>query len=108
VISDFKVFEDPILPTNGAGVARIITGRTELTIVLAGADGDRIILQNIPNSGPPVSIEFTDTPFVRGLRPRQAGGPARRVGGCSGPLQSTGNPAQSRPPVTGRWRRPRR
>jgi hypothetical protein len=64
VITDFSVFEDTILLTNGAQVARMITGRTELTIVLAGADGDRIILQNIPNSGPLVSIEFTDTPFV--------------------------------------------
>lgn len=64
VITDFKVFEDTILLTNGSEIARMITGRTDLTIVLAGTDGDRIILQNIPNSGPLVSIEFTDTPFV--------------------------------------------
>jgi Ca2+-binding RTX toxin-like protein len=64
VITDYDAFEDTLLLTNGARMARFTESADTVTIFLAGADGDRIILQNVPDSGPLFKLEFDDTPFV--------------------------------------------
>jgi Ca2+-binding RTX toxin-like protein len=64
VITDYDAFEDTLLLTNGARMARYTEGTDTVTIFLAGADGDRIILQNVPDSGPLFKLQFDDAPFV--------------------------------------------
>ena len=64
VITDYDAFEDTILLANGARMARYVESGDTITIFLAGADGDRIILQNVPDSGPLFKLEFEDALFV--------------------------------------------
>jgi uncharacterized protein len=64
VITDYNAFDDTILLTNDASIARTIVGATDITIVLAGADGDRIILKNQPDSGPLYKVQFDPDFFV--------------------------------------------
>lgn len=58
VITDYDAFRDTILLTNGARVARTIESGSDITIVLSGADGDRIVLRNQPDSGPLYKVQF--------------------------------------------------
>jgi hypothetical protein len=58
VITDYDAYVDTILLTDNARIARTIEGSTDITIVLAGADGDRIVLKNQPDSGPLYQILF--------------------------------------------------
>jgi hypothetical protein len=64
VITDYDAFEDTLLLTDGARMARFTEGTDTVTIFLAGADGDRIILQNVPDSGPLFMLQFDEAPFV--------------------------------------------
>lgn len=58
VITDYDAFLDTILLTNNATVARTIEKGTDVIIVLSGADGDRIVLKNQPDSGPLYQVQF--------------------------------------------------
>jgi hypothetical protein len=58
VITDYNAFADTILLTDGARVARTIESGSTVTIVLSGADGDRIVLRNQPDSGPLYKVQF--------------------------------------------------
>lgn len=58
VITDYDAYADTILLTDSATIARTIEGTTDITIVLAGGDGDRIILRNQPDIGPLYRIQF--------------------------------------------------
>jgi hypothetical protein len=58
VITDYDAFVDTILLTNSVSIARTIEGLTDVTIVLSGADGDRIVLRNQPDSGPLYKVQF--------------------------------------------------
>lgn len=57
-ITDYSAWDDTILLTNNVSIARTITRGSEITIVLSGADGDRIVLQNQPSSGPLYQVQF--------------------------------------------------
>lgn len=63
VITDYDAFEDTILLTNGAEMARFTESGSTVTIFLTGGDGDRIILQNVPDSGPLFKLEV-DADFL--------------------------------------------
>lgn len=58
VITDYNAYLDTILLTDNARIARTIEGTSDITIVLAGGDGDRIILKDQPDSGPLYRIQF--------------------------------------------------
>lgn len=58
VITDYNAYLDTILLTDNARIARTIEGATDITIILAGGDGDRIILKDQPDSGPLYRIQF--------------------------------------------------
>ena len=58
IITDYNAFADTILLTDNATIARTIDGASDITIVLSGADGDRIILRNQPDSGPLYQVQF--------------------------------------------------
>jgi hypothetical protein len=64
VITDHDAFADTIVLTDGARVARTIEKGSTITIVLSGADGDRIVLKNQPDSGPLYRVQFDDDFFV--------------------------------------------
>ncbi len=57
-ITDYNVFRDTILLTNNVSIARTIERGSDLVIVLSGGDGDRIVLKNLPDSGPLYSVQF--------------------------------------------------
>lgn len=57
-ITDYNVWQDTILLTNNATVARTIEKGADIIIVLSGADGDRIVLKNQPDSGPLYQVQF--------------------------------------------------
>jgi RTX calcium-binding nonapeptide repeat (4 copies) len=57
-ITDYDAFTDTILLTNNAQIARTVESGADVIIVLAGADGDRIILKNQPDSGPLYKVVF--------------------------------------------------
>lgn len=63
VITDYDAFEDTLLLTDGASMLRFTEKGDTVTIFLSGGDGDRIILQNVPDSGPLFKIEF-DPDFI--------------------------------------------
>ncbi len=63
VITDYDAFEDTLLLTNGARMLRFTEKGDTVTIFLSGGDGDRIILQNVPDSGPLFKIQF-DPDFI--------------------------------------------
>jgi hypothetical protein len=57
-INDYDAYVDTILLTDGASIARTIERGADLIIVLAGADGDRIVLKNQPDAGPLYRVQF--------------------------------------------------
>jgi hypothetical protein len=64
VITDFDVYEDVLLVTDSAQVSRISTNsKGQVVVQFAGADGDRVILENIDDTGPQVRIQF-DPDFI--------------------------------------------
>lgn len=64
VITDYDALEDSILLVNGARVASYVEGRNKVTITLAGADGDRIILEDVSDRGPLFTIETAPPDFL--------------------------------------------
>jgi Ca2+-binding RTX toxin-like protein len=58
VITDYDAYADTILLTNGATIAQTIERGADIIIVLSGADGDRIVLKNQPDSGPLYQVQF--------------------------------------------------
>lgn len=57
-ITDYNAWEDTILLTNNVSIARTIEQGADIIIVLSGADGDRIVLKNQPDSGPLYQVQF--------------------------------------------------
>lgn len=57
-ITDYNAYDDTILLTNNVTIARTIEGTRDVTIVLSGTDGDRIVLKNQPDSGPLYQVQF--------------------------------------------------
>lgn len=57
-INGYNAFDDTILLTNGARIAQTIERGADIIIVLSGADGDRIVLKNQPDSGPLYKVQF--------------------------------------------------
>lgn len=57
-ITDYNAWNDTILLTNNATIARTIEQGADIIIVLSGADGDRIVLKNQPDSGPLYQVQF--------------------------------------------------
>jgi Ca2+-binding RTX toxin-like protein len=57
-ITDYDAFNDKILLTNNVSIARTIEQGADIIIVLSGADGDRIVLKNQPDSGPLYQVQF--------------------------------------------------
>jgi Ca2+-binding RTX toxin-like protein len=64
VITDYNAFADTILLTNNARIAQTIENGSDIIIVLSGADGDRIVLKNQPDSGPLYRVQFDDDFFA--------------------------------------------
>lgn len=58
VITDYDAYADTLLLTNNVTIARTIESGSDITIVLSGSDGDRIILRNQPDSGPLYQVQF--------------------------------------------------
>ena len=57
-ITDYNAWQDTLLLTNNVSIARTIERGSEITIVLSGSDGDRIVLLNQPLSGPLYQVQF--------------------------------------------------
>jgi hypothetical protein len=54
---------ETVLLTNGAEMARLTENGDTITIFLTGGDGDRTILQNVPDTGPLFKLQL-DADFI--------------------------------------------